>query len=244
MRNIKLTLEYDGTHFSGFQAQPRKRTVQSELEKAFLKLFREKIKISSAAGRTDAGVHARAQVVNFKIASEIPIQNIERALNTYLPEDLAVRKAEEVSPEFHARFQAKSKTYEYLVWNSKTRSPLLAGHAYHFPYPLNMPLMKKTAKLIIGKHDFKSFESKSEGKNSVRTIFSFSIQKKRDKIRFLIAGDGFLYNMIRSLVGTLLFVGTGKIQLADFRKILRNKTRQHLGPTLPAHGLTLMKVEY
>ncbi len=244
MRNIKLTLEYDGRDFFGFQAQPKKRTVQSELENAFRKLFGKRVQISSAAGRTDARVHAVHQVVNFKVNSKIPLKNVHRALNAYLPEDLAVREICEVSKKFHARFQAKSKTYEYIVWNSKARSPLKRFHAYHFPHSLNLKKMRQAAKLMTGKHDFCSFQSKSEVKDSVRTIRQFLIQKNGNEIRFVIKGNGFLYNMVRSAVGTILFVGTGKIALPDFKKILENKDRRHIGPTLPAHGLTLVQVQY
>lgn len=244
MRNIKLTLEYDGSFFSGFQKQPDKRTVQAELEKAFLKLFRKKLKITSASGRTDAGVHAVSQIVNFKTDSKIPLQNIHRALNTYLPKDLAVKEIKEMDPKFHARFQAKAKTYEYVVWNSRTRSPLRESRSYQFPYALNLVLMKRAAKIFVGKHDFRSFQSQPNGRNSVRTIFKIKIEKHGNEICFRVEGDGFLYNMVRNLVGILLLAGRGKLSLKDCRRILKAKNRSHKGPTLPACGLTLMDVSY
>ncbi len=246
MRNIKLTLEYDGERFLGFQRQPGKRTVQSELEKAFRRIFRKKIKISSASGRTDAGVHAKGQVVNFKMDSSIPARNIQRALNTYLPEDLSVREAKEVPENFHARFLAKTKHYEYAVWNSKARSPLKRNYSYHFPYKLNINLMKKAASDLIGKHNFRSFQAQanSNGKNSARTIYRLQITKQGNEVRFLVEGDGFLYNMVRNMVGTLLMVGIRKISLDKFKQIFKKHDRRHIGFTAPAHGLTLFDVKY
>ncbi len=244
MRNIKLTLEYDGARFFGFQRQPGKRTVQSELGKAFRQIFRTRIKIGSAAGRTDAGVHAKGQVVHFKVDSVIPLANIRRAFNTYLPEDLAVVKCEAVSLDFHARFWAKSKTYEYVVFNSRIRSPLIRHRSYHFPHPLNLSLMQRAAGLLIGRHDFRSFQAKAGGRNSIRTVRRLNISRKGSKVLFLIEGDGFLYNMVRAVVGTLLLVGTGRINLARFRKIIKSKNRSHVGPTLPPRGLTLLEVNY
>ena len=244
LRNVKLTLEYDGTRFFGFQRQPGKRTVQSELEKAFKRLFRKKIKISSASGRTDRGVHARGQVINFKINSKIPLFKIQQALNTYLPEDLVVVKVNEMSLSFNARFWAKTKTYQYTVLNSKTRSPLYRKSSYYFPYSLNVSLIKKAGKMIIGRHNFKSFQSKADSRNSVRTLHRLTIEKRGDLLVFIAEGDGFLYNMVRNIVGTLLLVGTKKISLADFKEILDKCNRSHLGPTAPPQGLCLLRVKY
>ena len=244
MRNIKLILEYDGTDFSGFQKQPGKRTVQAEFEKALKRIFRKSLKISAASGRTDAGVHAKGQVVNFKVNSEIPISNIHRALNTYLPPDLSVEYIEEVPDNFSARFSAKSKIYEYVVWNRRRRSALRRRTHCHFPYGLDVSLIKKAAKFIVGRHDFRSFQSKADGRNSVRTIKQFSAIQLDNEIRFIAEGDGFLYNMVRNLVGTLLMVGTGRLSVKEFKKILLSKNRRHIGPTAPAHGLTLVSVKY
>ena len=244
MRNIKLILEYDGTDFFGFQRQPGKRTIQSELEKAFQRIFRKRIKISAASGRTDAGVHAKGQVVNFKVDSEIPLRNIHRALNTYLPEDLAVNHIEEVSPDFHARFWAKSKIYQYAICNSPVRPVLERREVYHFPYPLNVAAIRRASRHILGRHDFRSFQTKADGRNSTRTIQSLLIQKKDCNIYLTIEGDGFLYNMVRNLVGALLLVGSGKLTDHDLKVILMKKSRSHVGPTTPALGLTLLEVKY
>jgi len=244
MRNIKLILECDGTDFSGFQSQPKKRTIQSELEKALKQIFRKSLKISAASGRTDAGVHAKGQVVNFKVDSKIPIANIHRALNTYLPPDLSVEFCENVPATFSARFSAKSKIYEYLVWNRSHRSALRRRTHYHFPYSADVSLIKKAAKLVVGRHNFRSFQAKADGRNSVRTIKRFNIIQTDYEIRFLVEGDGFLYNMVRNLVGTLLMVGTGKLSVKQFEEILKAKDRRHIGPTAPAHGLTLLSVKY
>lgn len=244
MRNIKLILEYDGAEFSGFQKQPGRRTIQSELEKALKRIFKKSLKISAASGRTDAGVHAKGQVVNFKVNSKIPIANIHRALNTYLPPDLSVEFAENVPASFSARFSAKTKVYEYLIWNRRHRSSLKRFTSYHYPHPLYVGAMKKAAKFIIGKHNFRSFQAKADGRDSIRTIKQFGIIQRDYEIRFLVEGDGFLYNMVRNLVGTLLMVGTGKLSVKQFEEILKAKDRRHIGPTVPAHGLTLLTVKY
>ena len=244
MRNIKLILEYSGTHFSGFQSQPKKRTVQSELEKVFKRIFGKTLKISSASGRTDAGVHAKGQVVNFKTDSRIPLRNIQRALNTYLPPDVSVEFVQEVPLEFSARFSAKTKIYEYVVWNRPERSALRRFVSYHFPYPLDVLLIKRAAKWVVGRHDFRSFQTKADGRNSVRTIRQLRVSQFGSEIRFLVEGDGFLYNMVRNLVGTLLLVGTEKLTVDEFKAILLAKDRRHIGPTAPAHGLTLLQVKY
>src|SRR4051812_24891340 len=174
MRNIKLILEYDGSEFSGFQLQPHHVTVQETLEKALSKFFNKPMKISSASGRTDAGVHARHQVVNFKTEREDDILQIQRGLNFHLPKTISVRKVEEVPARFHARFHAKGKTYEYCVWNDAARSPLLEKFANHIPYKLNLSKMRQAAKFFLGKHDFRSFcatgKPEDQKKDKVRTV--------------------------------------------------------------------------
>ncbi len=244
MRNIKLTLEYDGAQFFGFQRQIRKRTVQSELEKAFKRLFRREIKIGAASGRTDSGVHAKGQVVHFKVDSEIPLPKIQRALNTYLPEDLVVVQIQEVRPDFHARFWAKSKAYQYTVWNSPTRSVLKRNFVYHYPHPLSLSLMRKAAGYLVGKHDFRSFQTQADDRNSIRTICHFKIRRSGPQIHFTVEADGFLYNMVRNIVGTLLRVGDKRLGLNEFKQILANRSRNHIGHTVPPHGLVLLRVRY
>lgn len=243
-RNIKLTLEYDGAQFFGFQRQIGKRTVQSELEKAFKRLFRKKVKIGAASGRTDSGVHAKGQVLHFKVDSKIPLPKIQRALNTYLPEDLAVVQIQEARPEFHARFWAKSKTYQYTVWNTPVRPVLERNFVYHYPHPLSLLLMRKAVRRLVGKHDFRSFQAQADGRNSIRTIYQFKIRKLGHKIYFTVEADGFLYNMVRNMVGTVLRLGDGRLGLNEFKQILANRNRNHIGHTVPAQGLVLLQVKY
>ena len=247
MRNIKLVLEYDGGAFYGFQRQDPKPTVQKTLEEAFEKLFHKKLKIKSASGRTDRGVHAQYQVVNFFTASKIPIQNILRGLNRYLPPALAVKEAEDVSKSFHARFNAKSKVYEYQVWNHPVRSPLHLSQTAHIPYRLNLPQMRKATRFLIGKHDFRSFaavDPARKNENSVRTLKRLEIKKQGPLLRFTLEADGFLYYMVRNIVGTLLAVGTNRFLPADIQKILRSQDRKKAGATAPPQGLRLSRVKY
>src|SRR3989338_2554412 len=212
MRNIKLTLEYDGTHFLGFQTQKQDRTIQGELETALKKLFHKKVKVI-ASGRTDSGVHAEKQIVNFHVGSNLDLAKIQFGLNHYLPKDISVRKIDEVSSSFHSQYSAKRKTYEYQVFNSRHRSPLERFRSFFFPYPLDINKMKKAAQLLCGKHDFRAFEaSGGRRRSAVRTIRKFEIQKKDKVISFTVEANGFLYKMVRSMVGTLLQVGSGKMK--------------------------------
>ncbi len=246
-RNIKLVLEYDGAAFHGFQKQPNRPSIQEALESAFLKLFGKPIKISSASGRTDAGVHADCQVVNFKCPSAMPAVQIQKALNAHLPDAIVVKSAEEVNKNFHARFSAKSKVYEYRIWNSRVRSPLLAAQTYHVPYPLNLAKMKRAAKILTGKHDFRSFctAGKVRRENTVRTMKRIQIKRSQGGlISIQFEADGFLYRMVRNLVGLLLDAGRGKIDLGEVQKVLAAKDRREAGQMVPAHGLRLSHVTY
>lgn len=269
LRNIKLTLEYDGSRFFGFQRQKDKPTVQGELERALSQLFNHSMKISAAAGRTDAGAHAKGQVVNFKYPLTPTLSpegrgksrdKIQRGLNALLPKDIAVKRVEEVPADFHARYGAKSKTYEYLVLNSKIRSPLLNGRVYQFPYPLDLKAMKKAARQLVGCHDFKAFQaSGSSVKDTFRFVRRFTIsvflsphplpQGERvgvrgELIRFTIEADGFLYHMVRNIVGVLLEAGRGKLSLRDFSSAVKRRKPFLKGATVPASGLTLVSVKY
>ena len=245
LRNIKLTLEYDGSRFFGFQRQRDKPTIQSALEKSLSRLFSRPMKISAAAGRTDAGVHAREQIVNFKTTSSLPLEKIQSALNARLPLEIAVKKVEEAPLDFHSRYHACWKTYEYLVSNSKIRSPLMNGRVYRFPYPLHVGRMKKAAEHLVGRHDFKAFQATgSSSQSSTRSIRLFLVEARRGLIRFVIEADGFLYHMVRNLVGTLLEVGRGRLTLEDFSGILKSRKRFLAGPTAPPQGLTLLSVNY
>ncbi len=227
-RNVKLVLEYDGTRYFGFQKQPGRLTIQEALERAMGKLFNHPQKIASASGRTDTGVHATHHVVNFKTTSQIPLYKIQRGLNFYLPDDISVMKIEEVSKGFHARFKARSKVYEYRVWNGEVRSPLNAHSSYHVVERLDIKKMREGARILTGRHDFRSFcsqfdkneDSDSVGKkkkDTVRTIKSFQLVRAGHLIRFRVEADGFLYHMVRNLVGTLIDLGRGKSTLPNLR---------------------------
>ncbi|MBI2166684.1 MAG: tRNA pseudouridine(38-40) synthase TruA [Candidatus Omnitrophica bacterium] len=233
-RNLKLTLEYDGAKFFGFQRQKNRPTIQAALETALSKLFNRKMKISAAAGRTDSGVHATGQVVNFKTDSRFPPGKIQKGLNALLPREVAVKEIEEVPTDFHARYGARSKTYEYRVLNSGVRSPILNGRVYQFPYLLDLRRMKKAARRLVGRHDFKAFQaSGSSAKTSIRCIHRLSIRQKGPLVIFEVKADGFLYHMVRNIVGTLLEIGRG-----------RHPAKGSRGPTAPAYGLTLTEVLY
>jgi tRNA pseudouridine38-40 synthase len=245
LRNIKLTLEYDGSRFFGFQRQKDEPTIQAALEEALSKLFNRRMKISAAAGRTDAGVHAEGQVVNFKTDSKLPLERIQKSLNALLPKDIAVKEIEEVHADFHARYGARWKTYEYTVLNSSIRSPLQNGHVYQFHYPLDLAKMKKAARRLLGRHDFKAFQATgSSARSSIRFIRRIHIERRGNLIRFTLEADGFLYHMVRRLVGTILEVGRGALSLADFLKLFGGRKRFLAGPTVPSHGLSLALVRY
>lgn len=246
-RNIKLVLEYDGSSFFGFQKQPGKPTIQEALEKALSGFFDRKMKIASASGRTDTGVHAEGQVVNLKTSSTHKLWQIQKGLNALLPPSIAVKEIEEVPADFHARYSVRSKVYEYRIWNHACRSPLVAGRVFHVPFKLNFAAMRKAAKAFIGKHDFRSFTSVSalkKGSSCVRRIKRFQIKRRGHLILLLVEADGFLYHMIRNMVGTLLEVGRGKRQPEEVVTILKAKDRRLAGMTAPSEGLTLIKVTY
>lgn len=248
MRNIKLTLEYDGTDFSGFQLQPKRVTIQETLEGALSKLFNKPMKIKSASGRTDAGVHAKCQVVNFEIDRTETLWQIQKGLNAHLPHSIAVKKAEEVNSKFHARFSAKRKTYEYLVWNDPARSPFYEKYAVHVMSPLSLAKMRKAAKVFVGKHDFRSFcatgKPAEQKKDTVRHIYQFTVKMEGPLVKFQITGNGFLHYMVRNIVGMLIEVGRGKILPEEVSRILKSRDRRKAPATAPAKALTLMEVIY
>lgn len=244
MRNIALILEYDGAGFYGLQVQKNKRTVQSELESALRKLFGKKIK-AIASGRTDSGVHAEAQVVHFKTESKLALNQILRGINHYLPEDLAVTGIQTVPNSFHAQRSAKWKIYEYRILNSRIRSPLKRKRVFFVPYSLSVSKMRQAANLLRGTHDFRAFEtSGSRRKSAVRTIRKFEVRKTGNDIIITVEANGFLYNMVRSLAGTLIEVGRGRMSISDLKAALASKDRSRTGFTAPAHGLTLKRVTY
>jgi tRNA pseudouridine38-40 synthase len=244
-RNLKLTIEYDGSHFFGFQRQRNQPTIQEALEKALTRLLNRPTKITAAAGRTDSGVHAGGQVVNFRTDSALPLKKIQKGLNALLPKEIVVKEAAEAPAGFHARYSARSKTYEYRVLNSETRSPLLNGRVYQYHYPLNLKRMKTAARLLVGRRDFKVFQAAgSNARGSVRRVRRLEIKREGNLLRFVIEADGFLYRMVRNIVGTLLEVGRDRLSLRDFSKAVKSRKRILAGPTVPPQGLCLVSVEF
>ena len=248
LRNIKLTIEYDGTDFYGWQVQIKsQRTVQAEIEKALKKIFKKHVTLFGS-GRTDSGVHALGQAANFHAATKLPIATIQTALNANLPKDIAVVDIEEVGPRFHARFSVKSKTYRYTILNRPARCALQRRFCFFYPYPLNLRSMRAEARALVGRHDFKSFQtanpSRDEKATTVRTVRGVEITKKGDFVHIDIEADGFLYKMVRNIVGTLLQVGNGKLPKGSMRRILSRKDRTVAPAPAKAHGLTLVEVKY
>lgn len=245
VRNIKLTLEYDGTDWHGWQVQQNAPTIQGELEKALAKITSESIRVTGAS-RTDAGVHAKGQVCNFYTASRIPIERIPFALNANLAPSIVVLSAFEVAQEFHARFQAIGKRYVYEITNRSIPRPLRRHYSYHVAQKLDLTAMRQAASLLQGRHDFKAFQAVgSSAKSTVRHLRRLVVQEiEAGRILIYAEGDGFLYNMVRILVGTLLQVGVGKLLPEDMAAILASRDRGLAGPTVPPHGLCLEKVFY
>ncbi|RSD21508.1 tRNA pseudouridine(38-40) synthase TruA [Mesobacillus subterraneus] len=245
MYRIKCIVSYDGTHFSGYQVQPGKRTVQGEIEKALEKLNKGVSIRISASGRTDAGVHARGQVIHFDTALDIEPPRWQIALNSLLPDEIAVNSVEIVRPDFHSRFDAAGKEYRYLLLLSKHRDPFQRNFAYQFPYELDFEAMKAAAGQLLGTHDFTSFcSAKTEVEDRVRTLKEIDFYEENGLLVFRFVGDGFLYNMVRILVGTLLEAGTGRRDPGSMQELLAKKDRTQAGKTAPGHGLYLWKVFY
>jgi len=247
MRNFKVTFEYDGSGFCGWQAQAQgERTVQGVLEAVLSKIFKKPVKVI-ASGRTDSGVHAQGQVLSFKAETRMKPLEIQRALNSNLPADIAIREAREVKGDFHAQYSVKEKTYRYTVLNRKFRSVFLRDSVYYFPYPLNISVMRKAAKYLIGRHDFRSFQAydplRAE-RQTVRTVKKITVKKEGDLVLIDVTADGFLYKMVRNIAGTLLAIGAGQLPAGEMPKILKAKNRKAAGKTAPAEGLCLMAVKY
>lgn len=244
MRNIKLTIEYDGKDFNGWQKQPNKLNIQGTIEKAIQQITGEIVELN-ASGRTDAGVHAIGQVANFKTKTSIPIEKIPIAINSKLKKSIVIKKAEEVEEDFHARYTCKRKTYKYVIDNSKTGTAIYRNMKYCFNQKLDIQKMQKAAKHFIGEHDFKAFKaSGTSSKSSIRTIYNAQIMKENEDIIIQLTGNGFLYNMVRIIAGTLIDVGIGKILPEEIPNILNSKDRTKAGKTLPPQGLYLVNVEY
>jgi len=251
MRNFKFTLAYDGTDFHGWQVQPGRPTIQAALADALRRITGE-IVLPQGSGRTDAGVHALAQVASCELASSIPAANLVVALNDILPPAIRVMQVEEAPPEFHARKSARAKTYRYRIYRGDICPPWLARYVYHHPYPLDENAICAAAGGVIGEHDFTSFAAvdpekrEEEGaRSNVRTISVSQWQRAGEELIYTVRGSGFLHHMVRNLVGTFLLVGKGSLQAGDLARILQARNRSaNPGATAPASGLYLVSVEY
>jgi tRNA pseudouridine38-40 synthase len=244
MKNIKLTIEYDGTNYHGWQSQINALAIQDVVSAAIKKLTGETCNLIGSS-RTDEGVHALGQVANFTTNSNIPGDRFSFALNSVLPKNIVVRNSEEVDLCFHSRFFAKGKKYKYLIFNSQQPSALFTNRAYHCKSTLDVTEMNKAASCFLGKHDFSAFKSTgSNVKSNVRTITSVLCEKKDEFVEFQISGDGFLYNMVRIIVGTLISVGQKKTSSDEISRIIDSMDRRRAGKTAPAHGLYLVEVYY
>ncbi|MFH0827930.1 MAG: tRNA pseudouridine(38-40) synthase TruA [Candidatus Omnitrophota bacterium] len=246
MRNIRLTLQYDGTNYFGWQCQKNTRlTIAEILGKNLKTILREEIKLI-AAGRTDAGVHARAQTVNFTTVSSITIPRLRQSLNALLPEDIRAVKAQDAPLDFNSRYNAKVKTYRYTILNRNFSDVFMRRYVYYFPLSrLDVSAMRKASAFLIGRHDFSSFKRvDKKKKTTVRELKEIKIIKKGALIHIDVTANSFLYHMARNIAGTLIEIGKGKLPPESLQEILRAKNRKTAGPTAPARGLCLMKVKY
>jgi tRNA pseudouridine38-40 synthase len=269
MRHLKVVLAYDGSEFHGWQVQPGLRTVQGTLAESIQHVTSEAV-LPQGSGRTDAGVHALAQVASFALASPIPAANLKTALNHDLPPAIRVLEVSEVPPGFHARRSARAKTYRYRIYRGEICPPFLARYVYHHPYPLDEPAMMRAAGLVVGEHDFTSFaavdperkarEGEGEPVSNVRTVFLSQWERvvpptdvgpaalgraaQDHELVYIVRGSGFLHHMVRNLVGTFLLLGKGSLDEAGLRRILEARDRSAAGATAPPGGLYLVSVEY
>ncbi len=244
--NILLSIAYDGTNYCGWQRQKNGVTVQECMETTVAGLLKtDKIQLT-ACSRTDAGVHATDQKACFQTDKLlIPLDKLPQVLNSLLPDDIVVTKAEEKPENFNPRYAAKKKRYSYTILNSRYNNPMYRNFSYHVPYALNLDKMQTACRYFLGTHDFKAFSATgSQNKTSVRTVFDSDITKIDDRIVFTVTGNGFLYNMVRILTGTLLYVGIDKINPDDIPLIIAKKDRTLAGKTVPPQGLNLLKVEF
>lgn len=243
-RNICLTISYDGSRFHGWQMQENAETVQGFITKACERILGHKVTLYGCS-RTDALVHANTFCCNFKTEKDTPTEKIKVGINALVPDEIAVLQVKEVSLDFNSRFDCKGKEYVYKVWNSRVRNPFLLNKALHYPLPIDDALLDEQAKAFIGYHDFSAFcASGTEVKDKRRNIFDFSVERQGELVLFKVKGDGFLYNMVRIMVGTLLDISSGKIQENSIGDILLSKDRVRAGITAPPHGLYLNKVFY
>ncbi|MFZ5969365.1 MAG: tRNA pseudouridine(38-40) synthase TruA [Bacillota bacterium] len=245
MRNIKMTIEYDGSKYNGWQRLGNTdNTIQQKIENVLERMTEEKIEIIGS-GRTDAGVHALGQVANFHTNSQLTVDAIRDYCNQYLPQDIVIRDVEEVEHRFHARYNAVGKKYVYSIWNSKIPTAFHRKYTYFIPEKLNIAEMKKGSRYFVGTHDFQAFTSmKSKKKSTVREIYSIEFQVEGPRLDIIYRGNGFLHNMIRIMTGTLIEIGQGKLKAKDIEGIMAGKVRANAGVTAPAQGLCLYEVYY
>lgn len=244
MRRIKLVVAYDGTDYCGFQVQNNGPTIEGELNRVLSELFGEEIRVIGAS-RTDSGVHAYCNVAVFDTEARMPAEKMIYAINQRLPEDIRVQSSCEVAPDFHPRHTDTRKTYEYRIYNTHVQNPMKRRYALWNYHNLDVDKMKEAAAYLVGEHDFKSFcSADSQVESTVRTIYDLSVTQNGEDIVIRVCGNGFLYNMVRIIVGTLLEAGKGKIEPNEIERILNALDRQAAGPTAPAHGLTLVKYDF
>lgn len=241
---VKLVVAYDGTEYCGWQVQPNAVTVEGVLTEHLRNLLKEPVELIGAS-RTDSGVHAMGNVAVFDTQTRIPAEKLSYALNARLPEDIVIQSSKEVDADFHPRYCNCTKTYEYKIQNASFCNPMLRKYSLFYHYPLDIDKMREASKFIMGTHDFTSFCSAgAQVKEKVRTIYSLDVTKNEDLITLRITGNGFLYNMVRIITGTLIKVGEGKIQPQDMPQIIEGMDRQLAGPTAPPQGLTLVSIKY
>ena len=241
---VKMVVAYDGTNYCGWQIQPNGVTIEQKLNEALTDRLQEPIKVTGAS-RTDAGVHSLGNVCIFDTNTRMPAEKISYALNTRLPEDIVVQDSCQVPESFHPRFSKSRKTYEYRILNQKFRNPTRRLDTHFYYYDLDVEAMQRAAAYLVGEHDFKSFASTGgQAETSVRTIYSLDVEKRDSIITIRVKGNGFLYNMVRIIAGTLIKVGAGEIQPEEIPVILEAKDRSAAGPTAPAKGLTMIGLEY
>ncbi len=245
MRNIKLTIEYDGGRYLGWQRLGNSdKTIQGKIEHLLTQLTGEKIEIIGS-GRTDAGTHARGQVANFKTHADIELTELLATLNHQLPRDIVIKNVEEAPERFHARYNATGKQYSYYVWNDTIPSAFERNYSFHYPQPLDLNLMNEACEKLLGKHDFIGFSAlKKTKKSTIRTIEKLSIEQEGSLLHVTFVGDGFLHKMVRIIMGTLLEIGTGALPVSIIDEVLENKVRATAGETVPAQGLFLDEVYY
>lgn len=244
MRNIKLTIEYDGTNYHGWQTQPNKVTIQETIESALTKMTKTETQIVGA-GRTDSGVHAAGQVANFHTPSQIPLIAFQKGLNSLLPRDIVILDVEEVPPDFHARFSAKRREYRYAILNRPYSSALLRNYVYFLPERVDAPRMDAVCRALVGKRDFSSFQkSNADRVNPVCEVFECRCWREGDRVYFKVVADSFLRGMVRAIIGTALMLQNREDPEGQLHRILEARDRSAAGPSVPAHGLCLVRVEY